>query len=327
MKKLVLPLLLLFALLCGCGQASPEWQEQYDLGVRYLSEGNYEEAVLAFEAAIEIEPRRAEAYVGAARAAMALGDAGAAADFLARGQEAAGESELFDDAWAELGLTPPAGGPGGASAGVNDLSFVGMTPEEITAALPSLVQPEPDTERRAEDADGSWSVSTYDASGALIRQIGYNPDGTEHHRLEKYVDRDGATLEVNYLSIDEVYPGGVQYRVRAERNREILFYSDSSAGFGELRQSLETYDYAGAQVTLTRRDTSEDFDCTSSVTYTMASPDNEIQLWSSLTDTDNSSYDYIVICESGPQLPEGRFSAYHGDGTPYPEFDLSQYRR
>ena len=326
MKKLVLPLLLLFALLCGCGQASPEWQEQYDLGVRYLSEGNYEEAVLAFAAAIEIEPRRAEAYVGAARAAMALGDADAAADFLARGQEAAGESELFDDAWAELGLTPPAGGPGGASAGVNDLSFVGMTPEEIAAALPSLVQPEPATEQRTEE-DGSWSVSAYDASGALIRQIGYNPDGTEHHRLEKYVDRDGATLEANYLSIDKVYPGGVQYRVRAERNREILFYSDSSAGFGELRQSLETYDYAGAQVTLTLRDTSEDYDCTGSVTYTMSSPDNWVQVWGYQTDADNSSYDYIVICESGPQLPEGRFSAYHGDGTPYPEFDLSQYRR
>ena len=325
MKKLVLPLLLLFALLCGCGQASPEWQEQYDLGVRYLSEGNYEEAVLAFEAAIEIEPRRAEAYVGAARAAMALGDADVAADFLARGQEAAGESELFDDAWAELGLTPPAGGPGGASAGVNDLSFVGMTPEEITAALPSLVQPEPATEQRAEEEDGSWSVSAYDASGAFIRQVGYNPDGTEHHRLEEYVDRDGATLNVTYLSINEVYPGGVQYWVTAEHNQWTLSYSDHSAGFGELRQSLVAYDYAGAQVTLTLRDTTEDFDCTGSVTYTMSSPDNWVQVWG--YQISNSSYEYIVLYESGPQLPEGRFSAYHGDGTPYPEFDLSQYRR
>ena len=34
-----------------------DWQTQYDLGVRYLSEGNYEEAILAFEAAIEIDPR------------------------------------------------------------------------------------------------------------------------------------------------------------------------------------------------------------------------------------------------------------------------------
>ena len=32
--------------------------------MRYLSEGNYEEAVIAFTAAIEIEPNRAEAYVG-----------------------------------------------------------------------------------------------------------------------------------------------------------------------------------------------------------------------------------------------------------------------
>ena len=34
----------------------PTWQEQYELGVRYLSEGNYEEAIIAFTAAIEIEP-------------------------------------------------------------------------------------------------------------------------------------------------------------------------------------------------------------------------------------------------------------------------------
>ena len=42
----------------------PTWQEQYDLGVRYLSEGNYQEAILTFSAAIEIDPKRAPAYVG-----------------------------------------------------------------------------------------------------------------------------------------------------------------------------------------------------------------------------------------------------------------------
>lgn len=39
-----------------------DWQTQYDLGVRYLSEGNYEEAILAFEAAIKIDPKNADAY-------------------------------------------------------------------------------------------------------------------------------------------------------------------------------------------------------------------------------------------------------------------------
>lgn len=62
--------------LCSCGLGlfgtadNPEterpmtWQEQYDLGMRYLSEGNYEEAILVFTAAIEIDPRQAPAYVG-----------------------------------------------------------------------------------------------------------------------------------------------------------------------------------------------------------------------------------------------------------------------
>ena len=52
----------------------PTWQEQYDLGVRYLSEGNYEEAVIAFTAAIEIDPKRAEAYVGRGDAYVASGE-------------------------------------------------------------------------------------------------------------------------------------------------------------------------------------------------------------------------------------------------------------
>ncbi len=32
-------------LMVACGQKAPTWQEQYDLGVRYLEEGNYEEAM------------------------------------------------------------------------------------------------------------------------------------------------------------------------------------------------------------------------------------------------------------------------------------------
>lgn len=76
MKKIV-ALLLIFSLsLCGCASNSATtvngadkehimtWQEQYDLGVRYLSEGNYEEAIIAFTAAIEIDPKQAPAYAG-----------------------------------------------------------------------------------------------------------------------------------------------------------------------------------------------------------------------------------------------------------------------
>ena len=60
---------------------TPDWQTQYDLGVRYLSEGNYEEAIIAFTAAIEIEPKQAELYLYRARAYNAIGDSNAQIDY------------------------------------------------------------------------------------------------------------------------------------------------------------------------------------------------------------------------------------------------------
>ena len=59
MKRRFCALLAVLLLLTACGQtAEAAWQEQYDLGMKYLSEGNYEEAIIAFTAAIEIDPKR-----------------------------------------------------------------------------------------------------------------------------------------------------------------------------------------------------------------------------------------------------------------------------
>lgn len=68
---------------CACsrstnGQASNTeqmtWQERYNLGIRYLSEGNYEEAIISFTAAIEIDSKRAPAYVGRGDAYVLSGE-------------------------------------------------------------------------------------------------------------------------------------------------------------------------------------------------------------------------------------------------------------
>lgn len=76
MKRIFTWLLIISMLLglCACGSNAPTWQEQYDLGVRYLEEGSYEEAIIAFTAAIEIDPKRAEAYVGRGDAYIAFGE-------------------------------------------------------------------------------------------------------------------------------------------------------------------------------------------------------------------------------------------------------------
>ena len=93
-------LLLLSLFACG---AKDTWQEQYDLGMRYLNDGNYEEAIIAFTAAIEIDPKRPEAYFGRGRA-YALSDeteenlAAARSDF----EKVLELDPTYVDAWLEL---------------------------------------------------------------------------------------------------------------------------------------------------------------------------------------------------------------------------------
>ena len=95
MKRIDLQCLLLalLCLLCACSaqpkmeieDAVPSWQTQYDLGVRYLSEGNYKEAILAFEAAIEIDPKQETIYLKYAEAYAQQGDDTSALRVLTRG--------------------------------------------------------------------------------------------------------------------------------------------------------------------------------------------------------------------------------------------------
>lgn len=90
--------LIICMMLSSCGGQSTEstWQEQYDLGVRYLSEGNYEEAIIAFTAAIEIDAKQGEAYLGVAEAYVALGDIDSAIDMLEQGYEQSHDNQILE---------------------------------------------------------------------------------------------------------------------------------------------------------------------------------------------------------------------------------------
>lgn len=70
----VVLMLVLVSGLCACKSTEAKWQERYDLGMKYVSEGNYEEAIIAFAAAIEIDPNNADAYIGRADAYMVWAD-------------------------------------------------------------------------------------------------------------------------------------------------------------------------------------------------------------------------------------------------------------
>lgn len=76
MKRITSILLIIALLLAGCGKSDLTWQEQYELGLRYLSEGNYEEAILAFTAGIEIDPKQPVLYIGRGDAYIGAGEKG-----------------------------------------------------------------------------------------------------------------------------------------------------------------------------------------------------------------------------------------------------------
>lgn len=109
MKRLshfLLALVLLVGVSACRTQSEPHastWQEQYDLGIHYLSEGNYQEAIIAFTSAIEIAPNQAAAYIGRGDAYI---DFGGTEEKLSAAQADYEMAVELDDASAEayLGL-------------------------------------------------------------------------------------------------------------------------------------------------------------------------------------------------------------------------------
>ena len=138
LKRAFCLLFVMLLCLCGCGatQAPLSWQEQYDLGVRYLNEGNYEEAILAFEAAIAIDPKRPEAYASLADAHFAAGDEAAAKAVLEEGFAATGDQGLQDrlEEDPNEGMTPTERNLfSGPYLVPEDVELLGMTLEDASA--------------------------------------------------------------------------------------------------------------------------------------------------------------------------------------------------
>ena len=160
---------MLAILLCSCSKSQEvQWQKQYDLGVRYLSEGNYEEAIIAFTAAIEIDPKRAEAYLSLADVYLALEDYEEAQAVLERALEQVDETQAVQSkleeieelaAQAEPAMEPDGGGqdpqsgadpePGGETAPAQEPGEAPEESQEATDEEPSESAPAEELEQTA----------------------------------------------------------------------------------------------------------------------------------------------------------------------------------
>lgn len=181
--RMILLVVCVTACMAGCScqgstvdskQEEMDWQNQYDLGIRLLSEGKYEEAIVAFQAAIQIDPKKADAYVGLADVYIAMEDGQAAADILLDGLEAVEEKSGRETLEKKL--------------------------EEVKEVFPGV-----DTDRQ-EGADGS-NTGNDPASDAVIVSMGeyiaaqydYAGDFHEGYAVVGYLQDDGS---MKYCYID-----------------------------------------------------------------------------------------------------------------------------
>lgn len=95
MKKIILVFFSMIFLITSCGKESiPSWQEHYDLGMKYLSEENYEEAIVAFVKAIELEANQVEVYLALADAYNQIDKVESALQILREGYEQTDDKRL-----------------------------------------------------------------------------------------------------------------------------------------------------------------------------------------------------------------------------------------
>lgn len=194
---IVLSVVLLLTL-AGCGKKQESQIElsKLDLGVRYLSDGNYEEAIVAFQAAIQIDPKQKDAYLGLADVYVAMNDT-----------EKAIESLL--QALDELGDDPEI---------IAQLEALGVVFEE------NGVSPEttPDGKIREELGDGYYVLYYENEDGHMVEQF-YTPDDVlEYYFIEELDENgivrvaweyaaDGTLMGVSYINADGTREKSIQY--------------------------------------------------------------------------------------------------------------------
>lgn len=241
----------LLALLMGRSRRAAEaaWQEQYALGMQYLSEGGYEAAAAAFAAAVDIDPKQPGAYTRLADARLEMGDREAAMEALEEGYArtkssdiaaflAALRAELADDGGAgapadgtpagvllELGAGTPTPAPAaGAPTGSAAASAPASAPAagDVTSAPASAPTGSAATSAPASAPTNSAATSA-PASG---------PSALEGHNLEQldmttFSLRESETITVRgVVQRNAPFPA---YRLKLDRPVEITLSSSSSA--------------------------------------------------------------------------------------------------
>ena len=216
--------LLLLTMICiGCGtnmetlplsNEALTWQQHYDLGVRFLAEGAYEEAIVSLTYAIEIDPKQVEVYLYLAEAYEVLGDRESVEAVLKQGMSHVEDTSLLQEYMDSLLISSD------TMDAVMDVNMdaVVYLPKEDEQWIKMT-----NTYSNGQISSELW----YDSEGNVVRETIYNRDGTIwYHVLYEY-DTNGSVIREQTYSGDWVISSDVQYSVMREYH--ILFGEDGVA--------------------------------------------------------------------------------------------------
>ena len=175
------------------------WQEQYDLGVRYLDTDEYEKAIIAFETALEIDPKSVESYIGLADAYTAQGQLDKALEIIETAQNVIDDFRL-DSKKQELtdNLTSLS----------NQNSDVKYTPEDIATPSETIVPSElvnPTSVHRlvqvthyTSQGENRSEYYKYDSNGNLVSEIREILGDVPDEEISYYYNDNGQIMRIEY---------------------------------------------------------------------------------------------------------------------------------
>ena len=242
-------LLELAACAAGGDGADGSWQEQYDLGVRYLSDGNYQEAVIAFTAAIDIDPKRSDAYVGRGDAYALSGDT----------EDNLSAAQADYEAALELDETLP-----GAWLGLSDVYIRRGDYEKAMEILREALEKTGNDQRIADKLAEIESGSFADSAGNVRREYVYNTDGTLEYCYDYTYNEQGFEIsfvcttyvegeEDYYALVEEFDENGFPYRRNYYKSDGTSTGTYDLMTFNELGQEVERLKYhSGGSMTAFR---------------------------------------------------------------------------
>lgn len=286
----------------SCGKTvEAKWQEQLDLGMRYLEELDYDNAILAFTKAIEVDPNRSEAYVERAKLYVQRGEEGdlalAAADYekaIELGEETVDVFLALASIYEEQGDLEKAlaiiqqgydltGAPE-LSQKLQEMQETGepegaeLEGEAETSDPASQRQPlegYPKTERYDYD-DGSYRIYEYNEFGQLIQETYYLADDTLDRSYEYTYNEAGYRTREVYTNENPSDSGSnstvTNYSGDALERKldETIYWVSGSINHFE-------YAYQGLQVSIyARHELADGTVIEAVVPYTMEAEENRV---------------------------------------------------